>query len=57
VSSIADRVYVMRQGRIVEEGPTASVFGTPQREYTKSLIAAAPRIGAELGPFAPRAIP
>jgi peptide/nickel transport system ATP-binding protein len=46
VRSIADRVYVMRQGRIVEEGPTERVFCAPQQEYTKALLAAAPRIGA-----------
>jgi peptide/nickel transport system ATP-binding protein len=46
VRSIADRVYVMRQGRIVEEGPTERVFCAPQQEYTKALLAAVPRIGA-----------
>jgi peptide/nickel transport system ATP-binding protein len=46
VRSIADRVYVMRQGRIVEEGPTERVFCAPQHEYTKALLAAVPRIGA-----------
>jgi peptide/nickel transport system ATP-binding protein len=46
VRSIADRVYVMRQGRIVEEGPTERVFSAPQHEYTKALLAAVPRIGA-----------
>jgi peptide/nickel transport system ATP-binding protein len=45
VRSIADRVYVMYRGRIVEEGLTATVFGSPQHAYTKSLIAAAPRFG------------
>ncbi len=48
VRSIADRVYVMRQGRIVEHGPTESVFSAPQHEYTKALLAATPRIGARL---------
>jgi peptide/nickel transport system ATP-binding protein len=43
VRSIADRVYVMRQGRIVEEGPTERVFCAPQHEYTKALLGAAPR--------------
>jgi peptide/nickel transport system ATP-binding protein len=42
VKSIADRVYVMRQGRIVEHGPTASVLGDPRDPYTQALIAAAP---------------
>ena len=46
VRSIADRVYVMRQGRIIEEGPTERVFSAPQHEYTKALLAAVPRIGA-----------
>jgi peptide/nickel transport system ATP-binding protein len=46
VRSIADRVYVMRQGRIVEEGPTEQVFCAPRHDYTKALLAAVPRIGA-----------
>jgi peptide/nickel transport system ATP-binding protein len=45
VQSIADRVYVMQRGRIVEEGTTQSVFGSPQHDYTKALLAATPRIG------------
>jgi peptide/nickel transport system ATP-binding protein len=45
VRSIADRVYVMYRGRIVEEGLTATVFGSPQHAYTKSLIAATPQFG------------
>ena len=49
VGSIADRVYVMQRGRIVEEGPTGAVFGDPQHSYTRALLAAAPRIGASAG--------
>jgi ABC-type oligopeptide transport system ATPase subunit len=35
----------MYRGRIVEEGLTAAVFGSPQHAYTKSLIAATPQFG------------
>jgi ABC-type oligopeptide transport system ATPase subunit len=38
VRLIADRVAVMYQGRIVEEGPTASVFEDPQDPYTRALL-------------------
>jgi len=44
VRAIADRVYVMQEGRIVEHGPTAELFSSPQHEYTRALIAATPSI-------------
>jgi peptide/nickel transport system ATP-binding protein len=44
VRSIADRVYVMQHGRIVEHGPTEAVFGEPNHAYTQALIAATPRL-------------
>ena len=44
VANIADRVYVMRQGKIVESGATKSVLRDPQHDYTKKLLAAVPRL-------------
>jgi peptide/nickel transport system ATP-binding protein len=44
VRAIADRVYVMLEGRIVEHGPTAELFSSPRHEYTRALIAASPQI-------------
>jgi peptide/nickel transport system ATP-binding protein len=42
VRAITDRVVVMQDGRIVEEGETERVFTNPRHPYTASLIAAAP---------------
>ena len=42
VADIAHRVVVMRQGRIVEQGPAADVLHRPQHPYTKMLIDAVP---------------
>ena len=44
VRSIADRVAVMSQGRIVETGSCAQIFDSPQDEYTKALLSAIPQI-------------
>lgn len=48
VRKVATYVYVMRRGEIVEEGPTEQVFTSPQHEYTKTLLAAAPDLDAAL---------
>ena len=42
VRRVADRMYVMRAGRIVESGDRDQVFNTPQQAYTRTLIDAEP---------------
>jgi peptide/nickel transport system ATP-binding protein len=42
VERVSHRVAVMYLGEIVEIGPRAAVFGNPQHEYTKKLLAAVP---------------
>jgi len=42
VRKIADRVYVMREGRVVEHGTTAAIFKDPQHSHTRSLLEAEP---------------
>ncbi|SDG65395.1 ABC transporter ATP-binding protein [Pelagibacterium luteolum] len=44
VRAITDRVLVMAGGKIVEAGPTADVLERPAHAYTKTLVAAAPRL-------------
>ncbi len=40
VQRIADRVCVMKDGEIVEAGPTAEIFANPRHEYTRTLLSA-----------------
>jgi peptide/nickel transport system ATP-binding protein len=47
VRSIAQRVLVMRDGRVIEAGDTETLLGHPQTEYTRQLLSDIPR------PFTP----
>jgi oligopeptide/dipeptide ABC transporter ATP-binding protein len=44
IASLCQRVIVMYAGRIVEEGPTRSIFKNPQHPYTWSLLRSIPRV-------------
>ena len=53
VRKMADRVYVMNDGRIVESGKTRHVFDAPEDPYTRHLLTATP--GGEADPAPPEA--
>ena len=44
VRETSNHVYVMNKGVVVEQGPTAEIFGDPKDQYTRDLIAAVPRL-------------
>ena len=41
VRALCNYVLVMRNGKVVEEGPAAAIFDAPKADYTKALLAAA----------------
>jgi ABC-type glutathione transport system ATPase component len=45
VKFICGRVAVMKDGRIVEEGPTAQIYSAPSHQYTQSLISSILEVG------------
>ncbi|MDR2255702.1 MAG: ABC transporter ATP-binding protein [Arthrobacter sp.] len=45
---MSDTIHVMRRGRFVESGPAEQIVHHPQEEYTRTLLAAVPRVGGEL---------
>jgi peptide/nickel transport system ATP-binding protein len=45
VAEMADRVIVMRHGRMVDQGSVKEVFAAPQADYTRVLLAAVPKFG------------
>jgi peptide/nickel transport system ATP-binding protein len=48
-AQICDRIAVMQQGVVVEQGATAEIFAAPQHAYTRALFDAAPGKDAEFG--------
>ncbi|MGK3948230.1 ABC transporter ATP-binding protein [Microbacterium foliorum] len=48
---ISDRIAVMLQGQIVEEGTAEEIYRTPQHEYTKKLLSSFPSLTGERGDF------
>ena len=53
VAQMADRVVVMRRGKIVEQGDVEAIFESPQADYTRMLLAAVPKLGEMRGTTAP----
>ena len=49
VRETADDIVVMRQGKVVEQGPADGIFGNPQEDYTRNLINSVPGLHIELG--------
>jgi peptide/nickel transport system ATP-binding protein len=53
VAEMADRVVMMKTGRIVETSPVEDIFLRPQAHYTRELLAAVPRLGERSGTDGP----
>ncbi len=53
VANMAEKVVVMRKGRVMEAGPAAPILSAPAHGYTKKLLAAAPMIPEVADPAPP----
>lgn len=53
VAEVADEVVVMNRSKLVERGSVYDIFEQPQEPYTKSLLAAVPKLGSMAGTTEP----
>ncbi len=53
VAEMADRVALLKSGRLIEQGATADIFERPREPYTRELLDAVPRLGAYAGTDGP----
>ena len=51
IAQVADRVTVMRNGRVMEAGETAQVLGAPKNLYTRALMDAVPPLDRKIDRF------
>src|SRR5262245_21690102 len=51
VRALSNYVVVMKNGKVVEEGPSAQIFASPREAYTKALLAAAFDLTAQVADF------
>lgn len=51
IAQVADRVTVMRKGRVMETGDTAQVLGAPEHPYTQALMDAVPPLDRKIDRF------
>ena len=54
IAEVADRVVVMNQSRVVEQGPVDQIFHSPREAYTRGLLSAVPTLGSMAGHDEPR---
>ena len=55
IAEVADRVVVMNQSKVVEQGPVDQIFHAAQEPYTQGLLSAVPRLGSMAGRDNPEA--
>jgi glutathione transport system ATP-binding protein len=54
IAEVADRVIVMNQSKIVEQGPVDQIFHSPREAYTRGLLSAVPKLGSMAGHDGPK---